>query len=79
MGSTPNKEPSEPGKLTIPDSVANSILFYKLLNSKKTSVENADINMLKKRIIVREKNELFSLYSNNYLSKIKNSIFIKIK
>ena len=67
------------GDVTSPIIQANSILFYKLLNSKKINSNNVNIEILKKRILNQERNEMLSLYSNNYLSKIKNSILIEFK
>ena len=66
-------------EVTEPIIQANSILFYKLLNSKKINSNNIDIETLKKRILNQEKNEILNLYSNNYLSKVKNTILIQIK
>jgi peptidyl-prolyl cis-trans isomerase SurA len=67
------------GDVTSPIIQANSILFYKLLNLKKINSNNVNIEILKKRILNQERNEMLSLYSNNYLSKIKNSILIEFK
>mgnify|MGYP003948114419 FL=1 len=67
------------GDVTSPIIQANSILFYKLLNSKKINSNNVNIEILKKRILNQERNEMLSLYSNNYLSKIKNTILIEFK
>lgn len=67
------------GEVSVPIVQANSILFYKLLNSKKTNIDNSNIDILKNRVVNQERNELLNLYSNNYLSKIKNTILIQIK
>ena len=67
------------GDVTSPIIQANSILFYKLLNSKKINSNNINIEILKKRILNQERNEMLSIYSNNYLSKIKNTILIEFK
>ena len=67
------------GDVTSPIIQANSILFYKLLNSKKINSNNVNIEILKKRILNQERNEMLSIYSNNYLSKIKNTILIEYK
>ena len=67
------------GEITPPITQGNTILFYKLLKLKKTNAENINIEMLKKRIIYQRKNELLNLYSNNHLSKIKNTILIELK
>ena len=67
------------GEITPPITQGNTILFYKLLKLKKTNAKNINVEMLKKRIINQRKNELLNLYSNNYLSKIKNTILIELK
>ena len=64
---------------TIPLSLSKSILFYKVLDIKKIGVNNVDREKLKNSIIEREKNELLNLYSNNYLSKLKNTMSISFK
>ena len=67
------------GDITPPVIQANSILFFKLLDTKKTKADNINIETLKKQIVNQEKNELLGLYSSNHLSKIKNTILIQLK
>ena len=67
------------GEVTAPIIQANSILIFKLLNSKKINSGNVDLEKLKKRILNQERNEMLNLYSNNYLSKVKNTILIQLK
>ncbi len=67
------------GEISKPIIKSNSILIYKLLNSKKTNVSNINENELKRNIINREKNQLLNLYSSNHLSKLKNSVSIIFK
>ena len=67
------------GEVSEPIIKSNSILIYKLLNSKKINVSNINENELKKNIINREKNQLLNLYSSNHLSKLKNSVSIIFK
>ena len=67
------------GEISKPIIKSNSILMYKLLNSKKVNVSNVNEDQLKKTIINREKNQLLNLYSSNHLSKLKNSVSIILK
>ena len=67
------------GQVTDPIYKTNSILFIKLLNKKKTSLNLENKEKLKNKIIADKKNELLDLYSNNHLTKIKNNTFINIK
>lgn len=56
-----------------------NILILKIKDKRKIKFKNDDIKLLKKQIIDQKTNELFKLYSNNHLSKIKNSSFIRFK
>ena len=67
------------GQVSEPIILSKSILFYKVLDIKKIGVNNVDREKLKNSIIEREKNELLNLYSNNYLSKLKNTMSISFK
>ena len=42
-------------------------------------MQNKDIIRVRENIINNKKNELLNLFSNNYLSKLKNNAFIQIK
>ncbi len=57
----------------------NNILFFKITDKRilKSNIQN--INDLKKNIINNKTNELFRLYSNNHLSKLRSNSFIKFK
>jgi len=57
----------------------NTATILKLLDKRTLDINNIDINQLRQRIIKNKKNELLNLYSNNYLSKIKNNALIEIK
>jgi len=57
----------------------NSVLFFKITDKRSFKTNNQNKDDLKKNIINNKTNELFKLYSNNHLSKIKNSSFIKFK
>ena len=69
----------EIGGVTKPITNSNTILFYKLKNKRISKAENINIQDLKKKIISNKKNEMFNLYSNSHLSKIKNNSFIQYK
>ena len=60
------------GDVSEPIVIANSILFYKLpCLSKKTSVENVDIDLLKKGIIIRRKMNFFHCTQITIYQKLK--------
>jgi len=54
-------------------------MFLKLLNKKTLNFDSIEIDKLKKQITERRKNELLDLFSNSYLSRIKNNTLIQIK
>ena len=65
------------GEVSLPLKEQNRLIFLKL-NDKKIS-DHADINIdeLKKDLIDKKREEIFKLYSNSYLSKLKNSKVIQ--
>ena len=67
------------GGVTSPILKTNSILFLKLLNKKKTIVNEKNLQDLKDKITINKKNELFNLYSNSYLTKVRNNTFVNMK
>ena len=54
-------------------------MIFKLLDKRKLNVNDVDIKKIREGIISIMKNELFNLYSNSHLSKLKNDAFIKLK
>ena len=52
------------------------VISLKLQNSQN---ENLDIEILKKDITDKKKNDLFNLYSKSHLSKLKNNSYIEFK
>ena len=58
---------------------ANSILLLKLLDKKKTIIDNENVGQIRKNIISRKTNDQLNLFSNSYLSKLRNNSFIQIK
>ena len=69
----------EPGDISKAIRNPNSILFLKLIDKKKTQLNEIDKNEIKNRLIKQKKNELFNLYSNSHLSKLKNNTLIEYK
>lgn len=66
-------------EVTEPITKLNIVSFFKITGKRnlKTNVQNID--SLKKKIADQKLNELYKLYSNNYLSKIRNNSFINLK
>ena len=67
------------GDLSKPIIQTNTAVIIKLLDKKTLDVSNINLDQLKQKIIKNKKNQLLNLYSNNYLSKIKNGALIEIK
>ncbi len=57
----------------------DSILFLKLEDTRETKSEKVNLDEIKEKIINQKKNELFNLYSNSHLSKLRNTSFIEYK
>ena len=67
------------GEVSKPILQTDTITLLKLLDTRITESKDIDLDKLRKQIIDRKKNELLNLYSNNYLSKLKNNAFIEFK
>ena len=67
------------GDVSSPIISSNNILFLKIMDKRVSKPDEIDKSKLKKDLENQRKNELFTLYSNSHLSKIKNKIFIKYK
>ena len=67
------------GEISKPIIQSNTVTFLKLLDTKTSEFKSSDLERIKKQIIEKKNNELLNLFSNNHLSKIKNSSFIQIK
>ena len=63
--------------ITKPITVTNSILILKVKDKKNSNINEEDVKKLKNMIIEQKRGELFSLYSKNYLSKLKNNALIE--
>ena len=66
-------------EVTEPITKLNIVSFFKITGKRnlKTNVQNID--SVKKKNADQKLNELYKLYSNNYLSKIRNNSFINLK
>ena len=67
------------GEITKPIKKQNSVIFLKLIDSKKSKISELDKSKLKSKLIDQKKNELFNLYSISHLSKLKNNSLIEFK
>lgn len=66
-------------EISKPIATLNNVLFFKITDKRSVSANNLNIDDLKKNLIANKTNELFKLYSNNHLSKIRSSSFIKFR
>ena len=69
----------QPGQVSEPIVKAKSILFLKLNKKRKSLNEKIDKEKLKKNLIEKKRNEMFNLYSNSHLSKLKNNYLIEFQ
>ena len=67
------------GEVSDPILKTNSVLFLKLVNKRKTSINLENIQTLKDKITMNRKNELFNRFSNSYLTQIKNNTLVTMK
>ena len=67
------------GDISEPIERQGSLLFLKLNDVKESQVNISEKEELRKKLIDQKKNELFILYSNSHLSKLKNTSFIEYK
>ena len=52
-------------------------MFFKLNDMRELSTKNIDLKKLKNDILNQKQNEILSLYSKNYLSKLRNNTLIE--
>ena len=55
----------------------NKIIFFKLEDKRVSNYSEKDIDILKKKLLDQKKQDLFKLYSNSYISKLKNTYLIE--
>ena len=67
------------GDISEPILTATNVMFLQLNDKRTKEIKNLNIEELKKDIIKQKRNELFALYSNSHLSKIKNSLLVEYK
>ena len=67
----------KPGDVSEPIFQSETATFIKLLDKRKISFSDINLKKMKDQIIAQKKNELLNLFSNSYLSKIKNSTLIQ--
>ena len=67
------------GSVSKPIVQTNTLTLIKLLDKRTKNVDKIDLKELRQKIINNKKNELLKLYSNNYLSKIRNNSLIEIR
>ena len=66
----------KPGDVSEPIFQLETATFIKLLDIRKISFNDINLKKMKSQIIFQKQNELLNLFSNSYLSKIKNSCVI---
>ena len=67
----------KPGDVSEPIIKSETALFIKLLDKRKIKFSDINLNTMKSQIISQRKNELLNLFSNSYLSKVKNNTLIQ--
>ena len=65
------------GDISKPIINSGSATILKVNNKRKSKIKNLNIENLRKSLINRKRNELYNLYSQSLLSKLKNSTFIE--
>jgi len=65
------------GEISKPIKKQDKIIFLKLNDKKVSSFSQKNVDKLKIELIEQKKNDLFILYSNSFLSKLKNTKFIE--
>ena len=55
----------------------NNILFLKILDKRVVKSKELNMEKLKNDVISQKRTDLFNLYSQSRLSKLKNSSYIK--
>ena len=67
----------KPGDISEPIIKSETALFIKLLDKRKVEFSDINLKKMKNQIISQRKNELLNLFSNSYLSKVKNNTLIQ--
>ena len=67
----------EIGEVTKPFKKQGKIIFLKINDKKVSNPSEINIEKMTTELVEKQKNELFNLYSNSLLSKLKNTKFIE--
>ena len=67
----------KPGEVSEPIRKQNNILFLKILDKRVVKSKELNMEKLKNDVISQKRTDLFNLYSQSRLSKLKNSSYIK--
>ena len=65
------------GEISKPIKKQDKIIFLKLNDKKVSSFSQENVDKLKIELIEQKKNDLFILYSNSFISKLRNTKFIE--
>ena len=65
------------GEISEPITKQGSFTILKLVDKRQSNVKDLDMEKLKKNLILSKRNELFGLYSQSLLSKLKNTTLIE--
>ena len=66
-------------EISTPIEMGNSLLFIKINDKRQINLKVDNLENLKKKISDTKKNQMFNLYSNSHLSKLKNQSKIEYK
>jgi parvulin-like peptidyl-prolyl isomerase len=65
------------GQVSDPIKKQDKIIFLKLNDKKTSNYTNINFDKIKNDLLVQKQNELFDLYSNSHLSKLRNTNLIQ--
>ena len=65
------------GQVSDPIKKQDKIIFLKLNDKKISNYTNIDFDKLKNDLLIQKQNELFNLYSNSHISKLRNTNLIQ--
>ena len=65
------------GQVSDPIKKQDKIIFLKLNDKKISNYTNIDFDKLKNDLLIQKQNELFNLYSNSHISKLRSSNLIQ--
>ena len=65
------------GEISEPIVKSGSATIFKIEEKRTSDIKNLKVDNIKKNLISEKKNELFNLYSQSLLSKLKNQTLIQ--